>query len=53
MEVTVYTTPTCPWCAKTKEFLKVTTVHSYIPEPLRIAHIIAAGLVKGESRGRA
>lgn len=38
---------------KTKEFLKVTTLHSYIPEPLRIAHIIAAGLVKGESRGRA
>lgn len=22
MEVTVYTTPTCPWCQKTKEFLK-------------------------------
>lgn len=21
MEVTVYTTPTCPWCKKTKEFL--------------------------------
>jgi len=38
---------------RTKEFLKVTTLHSYIPEPLRIAHIIAAGIVKGESRGRA
>ena len=38
---------------RVKEFLKVTTLHSYIPEPLRIAHIIAAGLVKGESRGRA
>lgn len=22
MDVTVYTTPTCPWCQKTKEFLK-------------------------------
>ena len=22
MKITVYTTPTCPWCAKTKEFLK-------------------------------
>lgn len=21
-DVTIYTTPTCPWCAKTKEFLK-------------------------------
>lgn len=35
------------------EFLKLTTIHSYIPEPLRIAHIIAAGVIKGESRGRA
>jgi glutaredoxin 3 len=22
MKVTVYSTPTCPWCNKTKEFLK-------------------------------
>ncbi|MDP3734770.1 MAG: glutaredoxin family protein [Nanoarchaeota archaeon] len=22
MTVTIYTTPTCPWCKKTKEFLK-------------------------------
>jgi len=22
MSVTVYSTPTCPWCKKTKEFLK-------------------------------
>ena len=22
MAVTIYTTPTCPWCKKTKEFLK-------------------------------
>ena len=35
------------------DFLKLTTLHSYIPEPLRISHIIAAGVVKGESRGRA
>ncbi len=38
---------------RTKQFMKLTTMHSYIPEPLRIAHIIAAGIVKGESRGRA
>ncbi len=38
---------------KTKQFMRLTTLHSYVPEPLRIAHIIAAGIVKGESRGRA
>jgi len=38
---------------RTKQFMRLTTLHSYIPEPLRIAHIIAAGIVKGESRGRA
>ncbi|VVB81216.1 Uncharacterised protein [uncultured archaeon] len=38
---------------RAKQYLKLTTLHSFIPEPLRIAHIIAAGIVKGESRGRA
>jgi len=38
---------------KAKQFMKLTTLHSFIPEPLRMAHIIAAGIVKGESRGRA
>jgi endonuclease V-like protein UPF0215 family len=38
---------------RTKQFMKLTTLHSYVPEPLRIAHIIAAGIIKGESRGRA
>lgn len=36
-----------------KEILKVTCTRSLIPEPLRVAHLIAAGIVKGESRGRA
>ncbi|HRP96216.1 MAG TPA: DUF99 family protein [Rhodocyclaceae bacterium] len=27
--------------------------HSRVPEPLRVAHIIAGGLTRGESRGRA
>ncbi|MBW3002113.1 DUF99 family protein [Candidatus Woesearchaeota archaeon] len=36
-----------------KEMLKLTCTHSYIPEPIRVAHLIAAGVVKGESRGRA
>ena len=26
MNVKVYSTPTCPWCAKTKEFLKANKV---------------------------
>ena len=26
MDVTIYTTPTCLWCAKTKEFLKINNV---------------------------
>lgn len=28
------------------------TVHGHIPEPLRIAHLIAGALVNGQSRGR-
>lgn len=28
-------------------------VHSLVPEPLRVAHLIAGGLITGESRGRA
>ena len=35
------------------EILRITCSRSDIPEPIRIAHIIAAGVVKGESRGRA
>lgn len=36
-----------------KIIIKITTTHADIPEPLRIAHIIASGIVKGESRGSA
>jgi len=35
------------------QFLKLTTTRSYLPEPIRIAHIIGAGIVTGESKGRA
>lgn len=38
---------------KAKEIMKITTTHSLIPEPLRVAHIIASGVIKGESKGRA
>lgn len=36
-----------------KDVLAVTTSHALIPEALRVAHLIAAGVVKGESSGRA
>src|SRR5437667_170021 len=35
------------------EALRLTIVRGVLPEPLRIAHLIAAGIVRGESRGRA
>lgn len=38
---------------KAREIIKVTATHSFIPEPIRAAHIIASGLVFGESRGKA
>ena len=36
-----------------KEIIKIATTHAIIPEPLRISHLIASGIVLGESRGRA
>ena len=38
---------------KTRKILKIVCTRSLIPEPLRLAHIIAAGIVVGESKGRA
>lgn len=38
---------------KVEKILKITCTHSKIPEPLRIAHIIASGVKFGESRGNA
>lgn len=35
------------------EALALTTVRGVLPEPLRVAHLIAAATVKGESHGRA
>lgn len=35
------------------ELLKLTCVRSLVPEPIRMAHIIASGIKFGESRGRA
>ncbi|HJO02100.1 MAG: DUF99 family protein [Candidatus Woesearchaeota archaeon] len=38
---------------KAKEILKITCTRSLIPEPIRIAHLIASGITFGESRGKA
>ncbi|HEX7467290.1 MAG TPA: DUF99 family protein [Methanobacterium sp.] len=36
-----------------EEIVRLSTTRSAIPEPLRVAHIIAAGIITGESRGSA
>ena len=36
-----------------KKILKIVCTRSLIPEPLRLAHLIASGIVTGESKGRA
>jgi len=36
-----------------KKVIRATTIRGAIPEPIRMAHIIASGLVRGESRGKA
>ena len=38
---------------KAKEIIQVSVTNGHMPEPIRTAHIIAAGIVTGESRGRA
>ena len=35
------------------QLLAATTLHGNIPEPLRLAHLIAGGITTGKSRGRA
>jgi endonuclease V-like protein UPF0215 family len=37
----------------TIEIIRITSIHSNIPEPLRVAHLIATGVVLGESTGKA
>lgn len=38
---------------KAEEILKLTCTRSLIPEPIRVAHLIAGGIVTGESKGKA
>ena len=49
----IYVQPIGISIEKLKEVLKIVCTRSNIPEPLRLAHLIASGVVKGESRGRA
>jgi len=37
---------------KAKKILKITCTRSYLPEPIRVAHIMASGITYGESRGK-
>ena len=39
--------------SKAKEILKIACTRSLIPEPIRLAHLIASGVTVGESRGGA
>ncbi len=39
--------------ADAKRIVRLGATHSHIPEPLRVAHLIATGIVCGESRGQA
>ncbi len=36
-----------------KEIIKISTIRGVIPEPIRVAHIIASGTTRGESYGKA
>lgn len=36
-----------------RKIIQLTSIRSNIPEPLRVAHLIATGIILGESRGKA
>jgi len=38
---------------ETKEIIKLSTIRGVIPEPIRVAHLIASGITRGESYGKA
>ena len=38
---------------ETKEIIKLSTIRGAIPEPIRVAHLIASGVTRGESYGKA
>jgi endonuclease V-like protein UPF0215 family len=36
-----------------KELINISTIRGVIPEPIRVAHLIASGITRGESYGKA
>ena len=38
---------------ETEEIIKMSTIRGVIPEPIRVAHMVASGIVRGESYGKA
>ena len=36
-----------------KEIIKLSTIRGVIPEPIRVAHLMASGITRGESYGNA
>jgi endonuclease V-like protein UPF0215 family len=36
-----------------KEIINLSTIRGVIPEPIRVAHVIASGIIRGESYGKA
>jgi len=38
---------------ESRRLVASTTLHGHVPEPLRLAHLIAGGIATGRSRGRA
>ncbi|MDH7506574.1 MAG: DUF99 family protein [Candidatus Thermoplasmatota archaeon] len=36
-----------------KEIIKLSTIRGVVPEPIRVAHLIASGIARGESYGKA
>jgi endonuclease V-like protein UPF0215 family len=39
--------------SEAKEIIKLSTIRGVIPEPIRMAHLIASGITRGESYGKA
>ena len=37
---------------KAKEIITLSTIQGVIPEPIRMAHLIASGIIRGESYGK-
>ena len=39
--------------AEAEDLIVKTRLHGHLPEPIRLAHLIAGGVTTGRSRGRA